>query len=33
MTDSNGNLVMPVAPMGGGYGSGFGGFGDMGSGW
>lgn len=33
MTDSNGNLVMPVAPMGG-YGSGgFGGFGDMGSGW
>ena len=33
MTDSNGNLVMPVAPMGGGYGGGFGGFGDMGSGW
>lgn len=34
MTDSNGNLVMPVAPMGGGYGNGgFGGFGDMGSGW
>lgn len=33
MTDSNGNLVMPVAPMGG-YGNGFGGgFGDMGSGW
>ena len=33
MTDSNGNLVMPVAPMGGNYGGGFGGFGDMGSGW
>ena len=35
MTDSNGNssIVMPVAPMGGGYGNGgFGGFGDMG-GW
>lgn len=34
MTDSNGNLVMPVAPMGG-YGTGgMGGFGDMGSsGW
>jgi len=33
MTDSNGNLVMPVAPMGGyGNGGGFG-FGDMGSGW
>ena len=33
MTDSNGNLVMPVAPMGGYGNSGFGGFGDMGSGW
>lgn len=33
MTDTNGNLVMPVAPMGG-YGNGGGmGFGDMGSGW
>ena len=33
MTDSNGNLVMPVAPMGGYGNGGFGGFGDMGSGW
>lgn len=33
MTDTNGNIVMPVTPMGGGYGGGFGGFGDMGSGW
>lgn len=33
MTDTNGNLVMPVAPMGNyGNGGGFG-FGDMGSGW
>lgn len=31
MTDSNGNMVMPVAPYGGGNG-GFG-FGDAGSGW
>jgi len=32
MTDTNGNIVMPVAPMGGGYGNG--GFGDFGgSGW
>lgn len=33
MTDTNGNLVMPVTPMGGYGGGGFGGFGDMGSGW
>ena len=33
MTDSNGNLVMPVTPMGGYGNGGFGGFGDMGSGW
>ncbi len=33
MTDTNGNLVMPVAPMGGYGGGGFGGFGDMNSGW
>ena len=32
MTDSNGNLVMPVAPMGGYGNGGLGGFGDMG-GW
>ena len=33
MTDSNGNMVMPVAPYyGGGNGGGFG-FGDAGSGW
>ena len=33
MTDTNGNLVMPVAPMGGGYGNGgMDGFG-LGSGW
>ena len=35
MTDNNGTpIVMPVAPYGGGYSNGgFGGFGDMGSGW
>ena len=33
MTDSNGNLVMPVAPMGGYGNGGFGGFGDLGGGW
>ena len=32
MTDSNGNIVMPVTPMGG-YGNGGFGFGDAGSGW
>ena len=32
MTDTNGNIVMPVAPMGGYGNGGFGGFGDMG-GW
>lgn len=32
MTDTNGNLVMPVTPMGGYGNGGFGGFGDMG-GW
>ena len=32
-TDTNGNIVMPVTPMGGyGNGGGFG-FGEMGSGW
>ena len=33
MTDTNGNLVMPVTPMGGYGNGGFGGFGDMNSGW
>ena len=33
MTDSNGNLVMPVAPMGGYGNGGMGGFGDFGGGW
>ena len=33
MTDSNGNLVMPVAPMGGYSTGGMGGFGDFGGGW
>ena len=33
MTDTNGNIVMPVAPMGGYGNGGFGGFGDVGSGW
>ena len=33
MTDTNGNIVMPVTPMGGYGNSGFGGFGDMNSGW
>ena len=32
MTDTNGNIVMPVTPMGGGY-NGMGGFGDFGGGW
>lgn len=33
MTDSNGNIVMPVTPMGNYGNGGFGGFGDMNSGW
>ena len=33
MTDTNGNIVMPVAPMGGYGNGGFGGFGDMNGGW
>lgn len=33
MTDSNGNLVMPVAPMGGGFGGGGFGFGDGNGAW
>ena len=33
MTDTNGNIVMPVTPMGGYGNGGFGGFGDMNSGW
>lgn len=33
MTDTNGNIVMPVAPMGGYGNGGFGSFGDMNGGW